>query len=77
MHWKQSELFEEQEKAVLEYTDAVTYTNHEVTDKLVHRLSRFLDADAIVEFTALIAFQNMSSKFNSAVDAPSQGFCQG
>jgi hypothetical protein len=29
-----------------------------------------------VELTGLIAFQNLSSKFNSALDVPSQGFCQ-
>jgi hypothetical protein len=26
--------------------------------------------------TGLIAFQNMSSKFNSALDVPAQGFCK-
>jgi len=26
--------------------------------------------------TGLIAFQNLSSKFNSALDAPAQGFCR-
>lgn len=31
--------------------------------------------DDIVELTALIAFQNMSSKFNSALDIEPQGFC--
>jgi alkylhydroperoxidase family enzyme len=34
------------------------------------------EADAIAELTAVIAFQNMSSKFNAALDVPSQGFCQ-
>jgi len=75
-HWNQSDLFDEYEKIVLEYTDAVTYTDQKVTDELMRRLSKYLDADAIIELTALIAFQNMSSKFNSAIDAPSQGFCQ-
>jgi alkylhydroperoxidase family enzyme len=31
--------------------------------------------DEIVELTALIAFQNLSSKFNAALGVPSQGFC--
>ena len=31
--------------------------------------------DDIVELTALIAFQNLSSKFNAALDVPAQGFC--
>ena len=35
-----------------------------------------VDEDGIVELTGLIAFQNMSSKFNSALDIPPQGFCK-
>jgi hypothetical protein len=34
------------------------------------------DDDALVELTALIAFQNLSSKFNAALDVPAQGFCR-
>ena len=46
-----------------------------MTDDLMERLKCFFDEDGIVELTGLIAFQNMSSKFNSALDVPSQGFC--
>jgi alkylhydroperoxidase family enzyme len=42
----------------------------------MNRLKRQFDEDAIVELTALIAFQNLSSKFNSALGVPAQGFCQ-
>ena len=34
------------------------------------------DDQAIVELTALIAFQNMSSKFNTALAIKPQGFCK-
>ncbi|HUW53845.1 MAG TPA: carboxymuconolactone decarboxylase family protein [Rhodanobacter sp.] len=74
--WKESDLFDEKEKAVLEYTEAVTCSGRQVTDELVDRLKVFFDDDAIVELTGLIAFQNLSSKFNSALDVPSQGFCE-
>jgi len=74
--WKDSELFDEKEKVVLEYTEAVTYTNLQVTDELVNRLRNFFDDAAVVELTGLIAFQNLSSKFNSALDVPAQGFCK-
>jgi hypothetical protein len=47
-----------------------------VTDDLFARLKRQFDDDAIVELTALIAFQNLSSKFNAALDVPPQGFCR-
>ncbi len=74
--WKDSELFDEKEKVVLEYTEAVTYTDQQVTDELVNRLKNFFDDDGVVELTGLIAFQNLSSKFNSALDVPAQGFCK-
>lgn len=73
--WENSDLFDEMEKVVLEYTEAVTYSDRQVTDDLVIRLGHFFDSDGIVELTGLIAFQNLSSKFNSALDVPSQGFC--
>ena len=75
-HWKESDLFDEKEKVVLEYTEAVTYSDQQVTDNLMVRLRNFFDDDGIVELTGLIAFQNLSSKFNSALDVPPQGFCQ-
>ncbi len=74
--WKKSDLFDEKEKVVLEYTEAVTYSDQQVTDELIERLKGFFDDDGIVELTGLIAFQNLSSKFNSALDVPSQGFCK-
>jgi alkylhydroperoxidase family enzyme len=43
---------------------------------MVQRLRSHFTDDAIVELTGLIAFQNMSSKFNSALGIPAQGFCK-
>ena len=40
------------------------------------RLKEQFDDDAIVEITGLIASQNMSSEFNSALAVTPQGFCQ-
>lgn len=74
--WKESDLFNEKEKLVLEYTEAVTYSDRQVTDELIERLKGFFDDDGLVELTGLIAFQNLSSKFNSALDVPPQGFCK-
>lgn len=74
--WRESDLFDDKEKVVLEYTEAVTRSDQQVTDEVMDRLKNFLDEDGVVELTALIAFQNMSSKFNSALDVPSQGFCK-
>ncbi|MEX1206322.1 MAG: carboxymuconolactone decarboxylase family protein [Dongiaceae bacterium] len=74
--WSTSDLFDERERAALDYAEAVTLSDREVGDDLVERLSRHFGGDAIVELTALVAFQNMSSKFNSALSVPSQGFCR-
>ena len=74
--WRDSELFSDMEKAVLDYTDSVTFSDRQVTDRQVEGLHQYLNEDGIVELTGLIAFQNMSSKFNSALDTPPQGFCK-
>ena len=74
--WRGSDLFGERERAGLEYAEAITRWDLEVDDALMARLRAHFDEDAIVELTALIAFQNMSSKFNVAFDVPPQGFCR-
>ncbi len=42
-------------------------------DALFARVRRFYDDDALVELTAIIAWENASSKFNRAFRVPSQG----
>lgn len=75
-HWREAEIFDERERVALEYAEAVTTTGVSVSDDLMARLSKHFDEDGIVELTALVAFQNLSSKFNSALDVPAQGFCK-
>jgi AhpD family alkylhydroperoxidase len=74
--WRGNCVFDEREQIALEYAEAITYTDRQVTDELMAKLRSFFDEDAVVELTGLIAFQNLSSKFNSALDVPAQGFCQ-
>lgn len=73
--WRTSPLFSPREQAALEYAEAMTCNGASVQDEMFARLREFLTEDGIIELTALIAFQNLSSKFNSALDVPSQGFC--
>ena len=73
--WRESKLFDPLEQAVLEYTEAITYSDREVTSAMMKQLKTFFNEDEVVELTGLIAFQNLSSKFNSALDVPAQGFC--
>lgn len=68
-----SPLFDARIKAALAYAAAVT--KNEMDANLMVRLKKYFNDDAIIELTALIAFQNLSSKFNSALDVASQGFC--
>jgi alkylhydroperoxidase family enzyme len=51
----------------------MTITGLEVDDDLFARLRQHFDDDAIVELTAIIAWENSSSKFNRALRVPSQG----
>ena len=75
-NWQHSGLFSEQERIALEYTEAVTYSDRQVTPELMKRVKEHFNNDAVVELTGLIAFQNMSSKFNAALDVPAEGFCK-
>ncbi len=75
-HWHDSELFDESERAALDYAEAMTHPDRGVDDALLARLRRHFDDDAVVELTGLIAFQNLSSKFNAALGVPAQGFCR-
>ena len=73
--WRDSNLFDERERSALSYAEAVTRSDEDVDDSLFGQLRKHFDDDGLVELTGLIAFQNMSSKFNSALDIPAQGFC--
>ena len=73
----ESSLFGPPEKAALRYAEAMTETNQHGDTSLVATLRQHFSDDAIIELTALIAYQNMSSKFNAALGVPAQGFCAG
>jgi alkylhydroperoxidase family enzyme len=69
----ESPLYDEREKAALEYADAITLSDRDVDDELFARVQGFFDEEALVELTAIIAWENSSSKFNRALRVPSQG----
>jgi AhpD family alkylhydroperoxidase len=74
--FRKSPIFSDSEKIALEYTEVVTQNADKVSDELFNRLKKHYDEDAIVELTALIAFQNLSSRFNAALDVAAFGFCK-
>ena len=67
-----SPLFTPIERLSLEYADAMTITDRDVSDDLFARLRAAYDDDALTELTAAIAWENASSKFNRALRVPSQ-----
>jgi len=70
-----SPLFDAREKAALAFADAVTNPATRVGPDVRTALRSTFSPDAIVELAALVAFQDMSSKFNSALDAAPDGAC--
>ena len=73
--FEESTLFSEREKAALAYAETATRSDLRVDEALIARLRKRFDDQAIVELAALIAYQNMSSKFNAALGVPAHGFC--
>jgi alkylhydroperoxidase family enzyme len=74
--WRDSESFDARERLALEYAEAITRTDGRVGDALMTRLREHFDERSVIELTALVAFQNLSSKFNAALDIPAQGLCR-
>jgi len=72
--WRESAMFDPREKLALEWAEAMTL--NQVDDALRAQLKAAWSEDDIVELTGLVAFQNLSSKFNAALDVPAQGFCR-
>ena len=71
--YARSPQYDDRERAALAYADAMSTTGEAVDDGLFDRLKRHFSDDALVELTALIAWENASSRFNRALRVPSQG----
>ena len=71
-----SELYDDAEKAALAYADAITLSGDDVSDELFAEVAAHYDEDAVIELTAVIAWENASSKFNRALRIGSQNLWQ-
>ena len=71
-----SEHYSPIERIVLTYADAITLSDQDVDEALFDSLSNHFEQDAIVELTAVIAWENASSKFNRALRIESQNLWQ-
>jgi alkylhydroperoxidase family enzyme len=71
----ESPLFADDERAALEYAEAMTITGQKVSDALFARVRSHFSEAQIVELTAAVALENFRSKFNVALGVEAQGFC--
>jgi AhpD family alkylhydroperoxidase len=74
---RESELFSELEKLVLDYAAAISRTPATVSADLVAALREHFDDRQLVELTNAIALENMRARFNAALDIGSAGFSEG
>lgn len=66
--------FTEAERAVIAYAEAMSATPPAVTDELFARVRAAFDDDTIVELTAVIAWEQFRSRFNTALGVQPDGF---
>ena len=72
--WRESNVYNDLERLVLEYSEAMTETPPTVTDALVSHLRERMGDARLIELTALISLENMRSRTNAALGLESQGF---
>ena len=75
-NWLVSNVYSSKEKVALEYAETITITGRSVSQELQGKLLEHFKKEEIIELTAIIAYQNLSSKFNSALDIKPNGFCE-
>jgi AhpD family alkylhydroperoxidase len=75
--WRESDRFDQLDRLVLEYAEAITRTPLEVSDELFARLREHFDERQLVELTMSIALENLYSRFNWALGIEGQNFSEG
>lgn len=75
--YESSDLFDDLERAVLDYTVGLTGSPAHVDDTLVAVLREALGEEGLVELTAAIAWENFRARFNRGFDVAAQGFSEG
>jgi alkylhydroperoxidase family enzyme len=76
-HYAISPLFSADERAALDYAEAMTTDPHTVTDEQVADLRRRFGDDGVVELTYQIGVENMRARMNTALGITEQGFSSG
>jgi alkylhydroperoxidase family enzyme len=70
-----SALFGENERAAIEFAEAMTFSDRRVSDQLFARVRAHFSEAQVVELAAAVALENFRSKFNVALGIEAQGFC--
>jgi alkylhydroperoxidase family enzyme len=70
-----STLYDDRERAAIEYAETMTITGRKVSDDLFARIRGHFSEAQVVELTAAVALENFRSKFNVALGIEAQGFC--
>ena len=72
--WRDSDVYDDRERLVLEYAEAVCATPARLTDDLVARLRATFTEPEIVELAGWVAVENYRSRANAGLGLVSQGF---
>jgi AhpD family alkylhydroperoxidase len=75
--WRSSSRFDELDKLVLGYAEAMTRTPVEVTDEQFAALREHFDETQMVELTMAIAAENLFCRTNWALGIEGEGFSEG
>ncbi len=76
-HYRDSKLFSDLDKLVLDYAVGMSRTPVEISDELFSALRQHFDDAQLVELTSVIALENMRGRFNLALGIGSANFSEG
>lgn len=72
--WRDSDAYDERERLVLEYAEAVNASPSRMTDDLGARLRAVFSEKELVELAGWVALENLRSRFNAGLGLRSEGF---
>jgi AhpD family alkylhydroperoxidase len=75
--YRDSQLFSDLDKLVLDYAVGMSRTPVEVSDELFSALREHFDHAQLVELTSVIALENLRGRFNLALGIGAAGFSEG
>jgi AhpD family alkylhydroperoxidase len=76
-NWRRSPQFDDLDRLVLEYAEAMTRTPVDVADELFARLREHFDERQLVELTVAIGLENTYSRCNWSFGIHGEGFSEG